>query len=651
MFRQLLEAGYHPEHLPRLIGWSWESRKRVPGLMRQFINEICADTNPAVRLEGLYLAVLQAPNDAAGTLQQREAALVSAMWENRQWLFSSPENVSLVERTRKALRTKFDYPYPDPNGYFGREPFASFQHRLRMDFLAHASETNLPVFMALFPNTSEQMETSAEARELLPLAVSYQQKLHSSPIIDWPVKHLRQIAGVADAGPSEPAKTAVPAEPVLAAKFVEWNLPRSGIAAERRPNFRGMIVRNGQLWLRVRYLATNGTPAEFQTDFQTTYLAVDPQKGVEAEIPFPSKLGTTDDAFEVAADSLFVIAQGRLYRFKFEERTWDEIPAPVGDSSQLVWLKGSLFVARSDGLLKVNPASQAVEVLASSRRQPALNEIDPLWTAGMQIYPRSDGELGALSKDYCFCFDPDTKRWNIRTLPVAGTNNYFGLLAFFASPGGAQILLTGAVAHRYLVGYWSDSRPPESLLMEPSPFKMKDSPNERLLQPVRWDWPQGFPLEPSSIVAGDHELWILCPRKVWQNDSLFAAEPLKFSDDRQATLFCFEPEFRQPLSVAIRFEDHDLAVVSRRKINGRIVESFSPADGGFPDNWDRLVYHVGNAVFWVKTPEGLVFGAPNYCGHWLIPTSALKARMQTQRQTLNQSAKTQAPVPVNLAKP
>ncbi len=652
MFRKSLEAGYHPGGLPRLVGWSWESRKRVPGLLRQFINDICSNTNPAVRLEGLYLAMVQAPVDDEGSLTKCENGLLSAMWENRQWLFYSAENISLVERVKNSLRAKYDYPYSNPNDYFDREPFAGFKHNLRLDFLAHASETNLAVFQALFPNTSEQMETPAQAGELLPLAVSYQQKYHLTPVLDVPIQHLRRVAGLAVAGPSERAKPTIPAEEVLEAKFIKWNLQRPGIDSDRRPDFRGMIVRNGKLWLRVRYLASNGVPLELQPDFQTTYIAVDPQKGVEDEIRFPDKFGTTDEPFEVSADSLFAGAQGHLYRFKFKEKTWEEIPIPLEGSSQLVWLKGDLFVARSDGLLRINPDSKEVQVLVSSRRQPSMNEIDPLWTASMWIYARTDEKLGVLSEEQCFCFDPAAGQWGIRTLPLTGTNNYFHYWSSYTSAAGAQQLLTGGVPHRYLVGYWNDNRPPESLLKEPSPFIMKDPASEQLLQPVRWDWPQIFPLEAASILAENQKLWILSPRKFWQNSNLpFAEEPVKFLDSRQATLFYFSPESRQPLSVPIHFEEDEQAVAFKLIVNGRSIDMFSPRAGGFMANFEKLSRHIGNAVFWVKTSEGLVYGAPNYCGHWLIPSSALESKMQVRSQILNQQTKTQAPGATNSDQP
>ena len=655
MFRHIVDTGYYPDDPPRLVAWSWENRKQIPRLTQQFVAEIFSDTNLLARLEGLYFAVVLAPNDGSGRLEKSEQELLSAMWENRQWLFSSGNISSQLDRLKAVLRAKYGNVdqgnrYLDANAYFHHEPFAGFKQKLLLDLLASASASDLPVIRGLFPNTSEQLETPDQARELLPLLVGYQQKYKLAPALDGTIQRLRQVAGVPNNQP-EPARVELPSQKLLAAKFIQWNLRRPGIDRDRIPSFHGMMFKNGKLWLRVMYVAPDHLM--FQNDFRTSYLAVDPQTGVEEEIPLPEKFGVSNDAFEISPDSLFVNAQGHLFRFKFHDRTWEEIPAPLEGSSKLAWLNGNLFVSRRDGLLRVNPDTKAVAILVSSRRQPASNEIDPLWRDGLWIYGRSDGKLGVLSQDHSFDFDPATEQWNIRTLPLSGADNYFSMWRFYTSATGTQEFLTGpGVADRYLISYWNDNRPPESLLMESSPmFKQKDPANEQRLQPVRWDWPQDFPLEPSSIAVEDQKLWALCPRKLWQFTSLIAEEPVRFSDDRQATLFCFEAGSRRPLSVPIRFEDLDRAVVSKGEINNQPVDPLSPDGGGYLSGFASIGRHIGNTTFWLKTPDGLVFGAPNYCGHWLIPSSALETMTQHEGQPANQQVPSQTPVSANPSKP
>jgi len=635
MFRKIIESGYQPEHLPRLVGWTWEDRKRVPDLMRHFIADLRASTNPAVRLDSLYLALLKAPMDEQHSVQSCEQELITAIWDNRQLLFESDDQAALLERTEDVLRAKYDD--QDYNQPYIHEPFASFKHRLRLDFLEHATTTNREIFYALFPNSNRQMETEAQAKELLPLALNYQERSHLTRVLDWQIEKLRQKANLAVPVANVPEKT-VPAADMLEAKFIAWKLPGPGIETGRTPHFSGMIFRNGKLWVRVRYtLSDRGWPESGTVP--TTYLAVNPQSGAEEEIPFPAKLGEPDAGFEVSPDSLFVSAHGQVYRFKFLEKIWEEISAPVEGGSQFVWLKGNLFASRSDGLLQINPDSKAVEILVSSRRQPAINDIDPLWTGQTRIFLLSDGRLGALSEDRCFSFDPVAKIWNSQVSPMAGTNNFFSSWTRFTSASGAQRFLTGPLAHWYLLGYWHDGHAPESLLMETAPWKMPAHPREKLLQPMRWDWPENFPLEPSSILADEQALWVLCPRKTYQNQMFpQAREPVKFSDARQATLFHFDSESRAPQSVPIHFESNSKIVIPI--VNGQPVDMLSPMAGGYLGIQERIVSHEGNTVFWLKTPDGFIFGAPKYCGHWLIPNAALQTKLDAQRALLRQQSKT-----------
>jgi hypothetical protein len=456
--------------------------------------------------------------------------------------------------------------------------------------------------------------------------------------MNYKLANLRLVAGLNQTNQETKPRPMIGAAKLVEAQFIPWNLPRLVIDAGRQPTFHGMIFRDGLLYLCVHYAYTN---TGWLQDFQTAYLIVNPLRGVQDEILFPDKLGVPGDLFEVAGDALFVEAGGRLFEFKFHGKDWAQIPVPMEGASQLVWLKDRLYVSRKDGLLTVQPDSKTVQQLVSSRREPPANAIDPLWTPQTQIYPQADGKLGALAEDRCFTFDPDTGHWNIRDMPLTGTNRRFSLGAAFKSPAGAQWLLTGPVAYRCLVGFWDDNLPAESLLMEPTHFFRGTRPGmEKRLQPVRWDWPENFSLESADLFAEGKQLWVLSPRKVWNGFGPSGDEPIQFSDDRQATLFYFEPEFRQPLTVAIRFGS-----------NSQTPDPFQPALNDQMYIWKRMTEHLGNPQFWMKTPAGLVFGTTSSCGHWLIPAAVLESIFQTQRQKLRQNSPTSAPKPDGQQKP
>ncbi|MFO1514101.1 MAG: CsgG/HfaB family protein [Verrucomicrobiota bacterium] len=622
-YRDLLSAGAKPAGLPRIIGWTWPDRQRTPAVMRQLVDDARTSTNPAVRLEGLLLALLLAPDDEQGSLRRAEEELVSALWEDRALLFRDAEQATLVERTRVALTKKTG----DDDMYkaFAHEPFAGFKHRLRMAFLADPANTNVAVMEQFFPNTSVKMETPEQARELLPLMEGWCQNQVQSNRFTYKLTSLRQSAGATRENPA--SAPALAAAAVVEARFIPWKTAPGGDDSYRTPQFNGMMYRHGRLWVRVRYLDPQSGGFGIGGTDPTSYLAADPQRGVTTEIPFPKKQGYPGRLFEVSENALFVEAGGRLWQYVFQTRNWKEISVPMEGASSLVWLGGRLFVGRGDGLLAVNLESGNVQVLVSSRRTPPANEIDPLWSADTQIFALADGRLGALAHDDFLLFDSTGGQWSIRPLPLKGTNGFFNLTADYFSTAGAQRLLTGPYARRYLVGFWNDG-PAESLLMEETGIRAPPSRAEKLLPPLRWDWPKNYPMEHSQIVVEGKTLWALAPRRLGM--MMGNPEPVKFSDARDATLFCFGPEAREPLSVAVRFPTNALPRLPI--MNGQPTGILEPFNFDFMSIFQRLDRHVGNMAFWLRVPGGLVFGGPKYCGHWFIADAAMEREFAAQRE-------------------
>lgn len=611
-YEDLLATGAIQGKLPRIIGWNWADRQRVPALLNRFINDACASTNVAARLGGLYFALRLAPDDEAGSTRRAEEELVSAMWENRDALFQSKDHAALVEQTRNALIKKLGG--GSIYQVYDHEPFASFKHRLRKEFLTSALATNVSVLDELFPNTNVKMETPEQARELVPLMAALAQRLPTNRI-NYKLAPLRRNAGVAEA--ARPAPVAEKSATVLEATFIPWRVAQAGMFSDRVPRFAGMIFREGRLWVRVRY--ADKDRADFADNFSTAYLAVDPQRGVTEEISFPEKFGQPGGLFEVSSNALFVESGGKLFAHAFQKKSWTEISAPMEGASGLVWLDGRLFIGRGDGLLAVEPTTAKVALLASARRTPAANAIDPLWTPRTKIFPQADGRLGALVETALLVFDPAAERWDIRPLPLNGTNLYFNMAADYFSPMGVQRLLTGPFARRYLVGFWNEGAV-ETLLMEETGIRMNAPPSEKLLPPLRWDWPKKFPMEYSQIIVAEKNLWALAPRQLGMMSP--NREPVTFSDARNATLFRFSPETRAPLAVAVHFPTDGLGTMPT--MNGRPTDVLDPNNFGYMMIFQRFNERVGNMAFWLRVPGGLVFGGPNYCGHWFIADSQLK---------------------------
>lgn len=90
LFHKVLARGYGPSSLPRFAAWSWNERKRLPSLTKQFVEQCRATTNPGVRLEALYLTLLWTPVDHEGRFQAVERDLLRAISEQAQALWTDP---------------------------------------------------------------------------------------------------------------------------------------------------------------------------------------------------------------------------------------------------------------------------------------------------------------------------------------------------------------------------------------------------------------------------------------------------------------------------------------------------------------------------------------------------------------------------------
>jgi len=600
---ETLRAGVHPEAPPRIIGWNWADRQRVPALTKTFLASARASTNVAVQLEALYLAMMLAPDDEQGSLKRSEEELATAMWDNRALLVANGENLDLLRRTETCFRDKHDI---HSNGLDTNEPFASLWHRLRMDFLQTDAPTNWVAFRTLFPADMTRTESSAQAAELFPLLIKYERRFPPSSWGEKIIGSWSRDAGVAApsarfaTGTNGPAR---PAQQVTEMKFIPWHLSEMD---DSSPDMQcvNAIVRQGKLWLLIScdlYRRHN-------------YIEVDPQTGRKRTIPFPEDLGATlnDRVFEVSSNALFVICRSHLYRWKFGESHWQELSAPVGGAYQMIWHDNRLFIGRRDGLVTFQPDTGVVEVLASSRRQPALSPVDSVWDGYAMLYLRPDDKLGMLMRTRCATYAPDTHQWTLRELPPVGPLYRFRGVT---SPWGAQQLLAGPIPRKYLVGYWNDGQPVETLLREVAAISIAPPlTNETRLQPARWDWPQPFKLEPANFTADGNQLWVLTPRFFGMGYE--AEEPVKFTDDRQATLFYYHPQSRQPQTAAIRFQDSGLPGDSKQL--------------RFPSvSWIEQFCQSGAPFYWFRTPAGLVLATPLSNGHWLVPEAFLQSQFHT----------------------
>ncbi len=621
LFREMLAAGYVPEDLPRIIGWSWEDRKRVPQVMKQFLGELCASSDPEVRLAGLYLAMLRTPHDGTGSLEAAEHELLAAMWEQRTNLYANAERASLLTQTQKALQKKYGYELLIP---FDHEPFASFRRRLRKDYLVNATDWNEMAFRELFHNDF-QTYAMADAQELLPLLQQLNQRWSSN---EWSLARLQEemqtmarATGTplpAPSGPTQPERErslSPPAAQPEIIQFIPWILRSNPIWAGLHPQMQKLLLRNGKLWALVCYVETaSRTPFNSPTSFVT----VDPETGNCEELAFPEELGFPGRAFDVTSDSLFVGLQNQLARYRFNKSAWESMPLPTESSGSITALNGRVYLANAESLLEVDPETHAIQMLASSRRRPPANEVDSMWGPQAGVFAAWSNKLGVLTTNDLYLFDPAGRVWEkvaVPEHPPRSRSSWFApgqvwqLCSWgFQSPG----------ARRHLVEFSANHTRPELLLEQVAGKNPPDSAAEGLSQDQpRWSWPEPFRLDFPSFVPEKECLWSLQPRKFRWSFAYPPEEPVRFADDRNATLFRFEPDIRQAFSMPLRFER-----------NGKVIDPFDLRVGGPPPN------PAGPTIpQWLVTDKGVMVGCSDQAGHWLISKSVLDRRWEALRKS------------------
>ncbi len=611
--RETLANGFHPENLPRLIGWNWEDRLRVPRLQREFIQDLCAATNVNLRLEGRYLALLRAPVGEPGGWQPQQRELLAAMWENRDWIFRNVGNASLLPRVEELLRAKQGY--QDPTVRFADEEFITLRHQLRREYLAQANSYDSLLFQKLFGPSPNPGPTADEARELLPLVEDFaqraNQKAHKS---NWIVASFRSAAGlpVAKAPTAKPAGPALPSDAAVVGKFIPWRLARRGIDPGRVPEFSRGQLHDGRLWFLARY----SPPKHELGAYQAAFVEVDPLRGVTQEIPFPEPRGFPG-AFLVSGENLLASVTDKIECYSFRDRTWNTLPIALEGAAEILEMKGHRYLATKESLLELKPDLRSADILASSRRQPPKHELDSLWGNRRLLVAGVNGKLGLIVTNRLWIYDPASGfLTNSPAVPVPG--NY--TIASFSWDDGWLVSLTGqSMLPRHLLAFSENATNFESMVQQRVVYQGRrfGPALVKQLSPPKWDWPEDFPMEETLLAVEGRALWALNPRKFSNSDFPGEAdEPMTFTDDRDATLFRFESEFRLPLALRVRFEANDQG-----------INPFLAREAGF----SRGSWVKPNMQFWLPTPQGLVLAVPKAVGHWLIAQSILETKLAAQR--------------------
>ncbi len=642
-FRQQLERGTVPESVPRIVGWTWEDRKRVPQVTRQFIAGLCQSTNEEIRLAGNYLSVLRAPNDGTSSLRDAEEKLIEGLWEQRTNFLNTSDKAPLLTKTEMAIAEKRGNYFHGP---YHLEPWASFRQRMRLCYIAESTNWTTSLTYFLFPSDPANF-TREEAEALLPALQGMKQRSSRNRYYPGVLNTVARAAGKSQLATNAPPQfdMARPgpqvAEPPLPVHFQRWNVDELKTVGAS-PRLLRIICRQDKVWGLLYMTADNGfgippsTPASFAS--------VDLKTGQAETVMLPQALGSPSTAigwkdgeqgyptpcFDVSDDSLFVSLPGKLARYRFASKAWETMALPTEPCGGVTIWNGFVYFANADVLLEINPDTKAIQTLASSRRSP-VNELDPVWNTDNQVMTDWGGRLGVETTKGLFVADAEKRHWDKIERP---TNMFSTFPARFPAKGSLGILTVApapGISRSRMVEVSTKHALPELLLEQVDPANPNAGGKVFANEKPRWQWPDPFALEVASFALQDENLWSVQPRKFhfWMNP-FQSYEPVIFKDDRNATLLRFAPGIPGPMTVPLRFE--------------KAGQPFDPfvrsTPGSAPRGWSPFRPSVAE---WLVTEQGVVvIGLDEEPGHWLVPGAEIEKRWNA----FLKSARTE-----NLAKP
>jgi hypothetical protein len=637
IFRRLINDGYHTIELPVLTGWSWADRQRLPHLLKQWLGEVSRDTNLPVRLEGQVLSLMRAPDDGSGQREECEKDYLATIWQNRRWVLDSPTNLWPLLQVEEIFLNNL--PLRD-NEHLRFDSLNTLVRRMEVDYLSNPSSAKEAVFDWLFQSPFHL--TPSNAMDLIPLMEKFQPPWMTAKRRVGSIDSLRRVARAGS--PAVPNVTA--ARPVASAEepfeagFIGWNLRAMGLGDGWRPRLQDGIFHQDRLLFKIDYIPPPIILSQIsaEANWRTSFVSVDPKTGASKEIAFPEyAYSAYDRTFDFSADSLYVGGRDKIYRYRFGPATWEAIPVPIERAVQLVVLSGRVYISTAVNLLELDPDSRNVRIIASSRRRPTENQLDSHWDQRLGVYARADGKLGAVIGGLASAdFDPVSSAWeNFTDIPAYRSEPSQWLTLLF-SPGGALELLSGSPSkpHR-LLAFWNNYSTPATLLAD-TKWEMQCPDTNLTAMAPRWEWPKEFDLDTCFLLGDGKSLWALAPRKLHLGLGQ-ELEKVQFSDNRQATLLHFLPDFRAPFSTPMRFQNSNPAVDPLDYEQSGLQPHFSR---GFGTPLNR------NMVM-LDTPENVVLGVPNVMGLWRFPKSGLEARFSAQSESLRIKARA-ATSPIHL---
>jgi hypothetical protein len=656
-------AGNLTQASPPLGGWAWAERKRSPDVWQQFIEALSTDPQPLNQIEGRYLRCSSTwtPEDFERRLGELlESA--AAQWpivvqSNRQagWLrdlkaLALSRSPHLTDERRKRIEGEI-WPSFERQLSQTSQPTVAASGSIAEAKAYFEKATSFSV--ESFNVQQQRKYTAGEARELLPLVRSYRQRmmttlppasvgqaLASSMQFEAALRRIIMDANVparspANLGAGLGARPTAPSRPPTgnpgptagaptpAGAPEAWSSTTSVFASarfwapplteEQREQFQGLRVtdaryREGQLWVDIlgEDRAHRAHGAFFRIDPSSLKSEVIELPAGTEQIRRASWAELGQGCFEVHQGWLYARAGLALRRYSLKEHRWEDPGWPVDGVFRLARIGSQLYITTSDSILRVNADNAGIQVLASSRRRPAVTALDALPELGVPpVFGGPDGALQAVVAGKVWRLPAGAQDWAIvaevpggpaarlgvfeDAMLVTVPSNYqeqkvFGLL-------GAMPDLEPLFVQAPSVSAPSNRGGP---MMGGFPRPSRPAPAS---SPARWALPPGAQVVGRPMCLEGDKLWGFVGTLVVERDG----ERLRMRQEngRQGLLIRFAPDAAQPMVGPLRLElpNNELVLAQAAKLVG---------SGSFGET----LFHA--------IPDGLVLTHYQIPGFWLI---------------------------------
>lgn len=489
--------------VPWLIDWKGRGEAPLKTLWRDFVQERVQSAVPNDRLDGWLLAYYGAESE-----EERAGIVKAAMadvWSNREMVATNV--VTLAVTTELIASVPFD---------------EDFRFRILNYYLKEGRFPDQFFLQACFGTT--WTANHAHAAALYESFKGFEQRLgitgpnihgNGNDIFHWQDVLVRAFPDLREA-PSNGLRVALSWPPLDGARGS--NLPPSWT--------RQVLNAAGAIWISADETLGGG----FQTTFTRVELPAFRNAVLKAPFSIPRPAGVTalDDfnhAFAVAGEWLFWVYNGRLARCALATGKWEEVAVPATQFPLLKVVNDYLYYAypsqplrwafapQFSGILRIDPRTLKMVVLASSRRKPAVSRLDDV--PAYFVYDLFSGPGNHLYASVCagsttrrlgelYRYSDGENQWSV-VYPEAAYN----FVPYRAVPfnGGNVIQPIGWALERAFILYQDGTLE----FLFPDPYQRRPS------LPSRWPgqsplW-EHTPWNPVVATSDGNDLWVLGPRQ------------------------------------------------------------------------------------------------------------------------------------------